>query len=434
MKTPKVRCINLDWLEVYATESQSNFPMDADYFRNRGYFVKERDYGTRVYAEMFTIEDEKGQPFMEVRRNPKSGASDFTGLSEYSCHLRLTNRACYSENPVELMRAFMLRHGYEFVRIFRIDVCLDFEYFDSGDAPEKFAKRYIERKYRKVNQAKLSLWGNDNWTDFDWESLSWGNPKSMVSTKLYNKSKELSRPKADKPYIRYSWFIHGLIDSPVDNTKARPDGSRYTPEIWRVEFSMKSQARNWIVIEDVSGKRQKTKAIPHTLELFDSKDKLMARFRDLSFHYFHFKRMEWDMPLSQLCKDATTFVDSKKARNPKRKDRCPDKQLFDFGSPATFFKLDQLPKASKPNNEEEILRRRLVHYKTYHLHPEIQKACDVLLQNLTRDDIRRYTEANNAEEVRILQQALSLKLNYPERDIVEILHTVRKLLSDNSIF
>ena len=49
-----------------------------------GYVVHEREYGTRVYNEMFTIEDGQGNNFVEVRRNPQSGSSSFTGLSELS--------------------------------------------------------------------------------------------------------------------------------------------------------------------------------------------------------------------------------------------------------------------------------------------------------------------------------------------------------------
>ena len=95
-----MRCVNIDWLEVYAKEDSSRYPLNADYFRQCGYFVKERDYGTRVYAEMFTVEDEEGHPFVEVRRHPLSGDSSFTGLDDYSCHLRLVNRACYYDDAV----------------------------------------------------------------------------------------------------------------------------------------------------------------------------------------------------------------------------------------------------------------------------------------------------------------------------------------------
>ena len=51
--TPK-RCVNLDWLEVHAREPIGQ-PHNADYFREYGCEVQEREYGTRVYKEMFVI-------------------------------------------------------------------------------------------------------------------------------------------------------------------------------------------------------------------------------------------------------------------------------------------------------------------------------------------------------------------------------------------
>lgn len=76
-----VRCVNIDWLEVYVLESNDHYPCNADYFRQHGYFVKERDYGTRVYKEMFIIEDEQGHDWLEVRRNPATGSSAFKGCN-----------------------------------------------------------------------------------------------------------------------------------------------------------------------------------------------------------------------------------------------------------------------------------------------------------------------------------------------------------------
>ena len=51
---------------------------------------------------------------LKVRRAPMSGDSSFTGLSELSCHLRLVNRACYSNSPVRDLAEFMIEHGYIF--------------------------------------------------------------------------------------------------------------------------------------------------------------------------------------------------------------------------------------------------------------------------------------------------------------------------------
>lgn len=64
------RCVNLDWLEVFCFEDGE--PHDANYFRREGFVVDEREYGTRIYHQMFTLNDRLGHPFLEVRRSPKS--------------------------------------------------------------------------------------------------------------------------------------------------------------------------------------------------------------------------------------------------------------------------------------------------------------------------------------------------------------------------
>lgn len=418
---PRKRCVNIDWLEVYCLEDRQRYPMNADYFREHGLSVRERDYGTRTYREMFTIEDAHGNPFVEVRRNPASGASEFTGLMPESCHLRLVNRACYSDTAVEDLRVFMLTHGYVFQRIFRIDVCYDFEYFDSGDQPERFARRYVQRTYRKVNQCKLALVADDAWADFEWESLKWGNEKSMVSTKMYNKTKEMAAPKSDKPYIRYAWFVNGLVDDPVSCTRKNDKGETYKPDIWRVEFSMKSSARNWIVIENADAKRHALKTIPHRLSLFDSRDKLWQRFQELAHHYFHFKYREY-----------LDKVDSQGERLLKRKDLCRDKILFKYDNTDEFMKLQQLPKASKPIHDDDILRRRLEAYRLAHVEPKIRQACDILLASLKRSEVARLSEMNDPALIELLQRVISIKVNHPERDLVEISETVRRLIRDEN--
>lgn len=419
-----MRCVNIDWLEVYCLENKTRYPCDADYFRSHGYFVKEREYGTRQYNQMFTIEDEHGNPWIEIRRDPPSGDSKFSGLVPESTHIRLVNRACYEDDAVQKLRDFLLAHDYVFQRIYRIDVCYDFERFDYGDLPEKFAKRYIETKYRKINQAKLCAYGQDEWSNFNWESLSWGNPKSMVSTKLYNKTKELESTGKKKTWIYWAWFCNGLIDNPVTQEKHMDDGTSYKPNIWRVEFSIKSQARNWVVIENQAGKRMKSKAIPHKLTLFDSRDKLWDRFEELAYHYFHFKYLEYE-----------DTKGGKKERALKRKDLCADKKLFKFNHDRDFCKLQQLPKESKPDHDDVILRRKLHKYKECHLDPRIREACTIILQNIDRDDVRRYTQENTHDDVLRLQLLLKMKMDCPEKEIWELAAEVDRLLkTDGRLF
>jgi len=407
-----MRCVNLDWLEVSCEESNNRFPCDPDYFRSQGFIVHERDYGTRVWGQVFTIEDSEGHDWIEIRRCPPSGASDFKGLNEFSCRLRVVNAQLYVDGCVQRFRDFLATHDYIFKRIYRIDIAYDFEYFDSGDQPARFARRYVECKYRKINQCKMNAFANDTWTSFDWESLSWGSPHSMVSTKLYNKTREIETVSKQKTYIVYSWFLNGLIDDPVNRLRVDSDGVKYKPEIWRLEFSMKSQADRWLVIEDQSGKRVKKKAIPHTLDMFDAPDKVWQRFQDLAFHYFHFKKYVKD----------------------KRKDLCPDKVLFHWDKDHEWKQLDMAIRPAKPDNELAILVRHLRAYKTRTGDMKVRDAIDVILDALKDVELRRYTPKQLFTEVNALRQALSIRMRYPETDIVETYETIKTMLFNDECF
>ena len=406
------RCVNIDWLEIYAFEDNMRYPMNAEYFRNQGYVVIERDYGTRVYSEMFTIEDEHGQPFVEVRRNPQSGSSEFTGLSELSVHLRLVNRACYSNSPIRDLGDFMLKHGYLYQRLFRIDMCYDFTRFDSGDNPEKFLRRYIEKKYSKINQCKVRCIGSDSWASFDWESVSWGAPTSMVGTKMYNKTKELKATGMKKPWIVQAWFESGLVDDPLN-----------LPDVWRIEFSMHSSARNWIVIEDADSKHNKKRAVPHTLEMFDGRDRLWERFEEMAHHYFQFRYVEY-----------LDKVNSDGERNLKRKDVCREKRLFNFNLDRTFYKIEGVAVECKPDKDDDILRRRLTLYREKHADPDLRRAIDILLNNLNRERLRQITAHGYAAEIDQIRLAIATRTGWDYQTVIEKAEEIHKLMKQGEIW
>lgn len=409
------RCVNLDWLEVSCDEDYSLYPCNADFFREQGFFVHERDYGTRVWGEVFTIEDQDGHDWIEIRRAPPSGNSEFKGLTEYSCRLRVVNAQLYVKDCTQRLLAFLVRFNYTFKRIFRIDIAYDFEKFDYGDQPARFARRYIERKFRKINQCKLRVIGDDNWTDFDWESLSWGSQTSMVSTKMYNKSKELKTVSKQKTWIPMAWFENGLIDDPINRTKRREDGTIYEPEIWRIEFSMKSKADRWLVIENQGGKHVKKTAIPHTPDMFDSPDKLWQRFQDLAYHYFRFKIAEYN---DERDKDGNLV--------PKRKDLCADKRLFRFDADREFHQLDMCVSGGKPDADDEILLRRLRNYRNKSADTKVRTACDVLIEALETSDLRRYTSKQLWAETQALQELLRRRMKMTEKDAIETLEQVKQ--------
>lgn len=359
---------------MYVLEPITEHSLNADYFRSDGWEVRQRDYGTPIYHEMFTLYGTDGLPLLEVRRNPKSAAGTVSKgvLDPRSSHIRLCNRTCYMEQAAGIMQQFIDRYHYQLGRICRIDICLDFEKFDSGDDPQKFLNRYINGKYSKLNQSAISLHGLDCWDGRYWNSVKWGSPKSMVTTKFYDKTKELQE-QSDKPYIRQAWFECGLVSDWRTLEKTKQDGTTYKPRIWRVEFSIKSSEKNWFVIENPYNNKPRLRSIRHTLDRYLTRSQMLDVFFSLANHYFHFKKVVY-------IDNGTNPAD----RQLQRKDRCPDKMLWDTKAVAVFYKLANVVSSEKKNNKAERLLKYLYEYQSQTISPAIQKALYTIIEHLER--------------------------------------------------
>lgn len=401
MKSPKVRCINIDWLEVYALEPATENPRDAEYFRRAGYIVRERDYGTPVYAEMFTILGQDDLPLLEVRRNPKSKVGEQVNgvLDPFATHIRLCNRTCYFDNAAELMQQFLEIHHYTLKRISRLDLALDFEKFDSGDDPQKFLNRYINGKYAKVNQSRISLHGLDCWDGRYWNSVKWGSPKSMINTKMYDKTLEL-REQSDKPYIRQAWFATGLIDDWHTLEKKRPDGTIYQPRIWRVEFSIKSHDKNWFRVENPFNTKPKIRSIKHTLDRYFTRIQMCDIFFSICAHYFAFKKMEY-----QEGKEHGAD------RQLKRKDRCPDKVLFDVSKMTEVYVIRTTATSERQSQKNERLLRYLYEYQQEVHDPKIHKAIYTIIESLeTRTHTADFSCSLDEDTINALRRLIAERM------------------------
>lgn len=415
--------------------------MNADFYMQHGMQVVRRDYGTRVWDEMFTIYGTDGERLLEIRRKPKSSSmAGGTGiLDPLACHVRLCNRTCYFDDAVDQLRNFLVNWGYTIIRISRVDIALDFERFDYGDNPEKFLLRYLERKYSKINQADIAPHGRDAWDGRKWNSISWGSKTSCINTKFYNKTLELQQV-SDKPYIRQAWWAAGLIDDWHELTKRMPDGTVYKPTIWRVEFSIKSGTRNWFLIEDQSGKRVKKRSIRNTLSMYDTKQKLLDMFMSLAEHYFHFKKVEYINDSKAIATNALTAI----ARDPRhplnestsrpekrlqRKDRCQDKLLFRLSDANQFYKLENVASAKPSDKPLKRLIQLLMQYRETHLDPDIYKACNTLLESMMfQDRAQSYSYPWPMDELTILRQVISKRIKGSTATLDQDLAEMRALL------
>jgi len=289
-------CINIDWFEIFCYE-----PADfgsPESFEKIGFRCAIRDYGTRIYKQMFTVIAD-GTPWIEVRREPKSVASEGGILNDGACSIRLVNRSCYEPDAVKTLYNFLASLGYHYKKksicaISRVDICLDFKSFLQYDRPEEFLREYLGGKYAKINQTRLQAWGQDFFSDKYYHALKWGSPSSMVSTKVYDKTKEMAEEKT-KPWIIDSWVHSGLLSSESDSST-----------IWRLEFSINSDCKFWITdINKFDDYYQN-----NDIEVWCNTDNYMRIMAGLVGHYFKF-----------------VIVDPNKSKY-----KCDEIALFDFNN------------------------------------------------------------------------------------------------------
>lgn len=314
---------------------------------------------------MFTIMGTDGLPAIEVRRNPSSQGLNGIHDAEET-HIRLHNRLCYFDECAILLKKFLDFHHYTDVRISRIDICLDFVRFDFGDDPQKFVRRYLKHHYAKINQGDINVHGKDAWEGQEWNSLKWGNPLSIVSTKMYNKTLELKDHKSGlfgKPYIRQAWYICGFID---DMQRVTMNGELVN--VWRVEFSVKSPKANWATIE-LNGHPREKYSLPNSLDVYTNRLDILTAFASLSRHYFRFKKYKKGV----------------------RKDRCEDKKLFDFSEVQNVYKLtterNVCGNGDKSRQKFNRLLQLLQEYDMTRFNTETKEAAQILIHSLQEEMI-----------------------------------------------
>jgi hypothetical protein len=178
----------------------------------------------------------------------------------------------------------------------------------------------------------------------------------------------------------------------------------------------------------------KKREIPHTLDRYDAPDKLWQRFQDLAYHYFHFKVAKYKEVRRGLTKTLLAEPSHEIDRQPLRKSLCPDKLLFRWDKDHEFMQLDMKMRPAKPNNTLEILRRHLSNYRAQTLDVKQREACDIILEVIEREDLRRFTPKQVMSEVYALQETLRIRMRWPEKDVVHTLAEIQKSFFDDERF
>jgi hypothetical protein len=179
---------------------------------------------------------------------------------------------------------------------------------------------------------QVSVHGRDGMRQLVFNSARWGSPSSQVSVKLYNKTLELYEVK-EKFWIRDAW------------TAARIDQSK---PVWRLEFSVSSQAKNWVY--DETGKVYNLR-----IDTLQDPESLLFMWSCLAAKYFVFSKRE-----------------QTRDGNEQRKDRSERYMPFNIAKSSPFYPV-QLTNDKEPKKALEKLVDYLVKFWMDGQHPYAQR-------------------------------------------------------------
>lgn len=404
---PAIKSVNLDWLEVYCIEDGIK---DANYYKNIGWQVNVREYGTPLMKQMFTLMNEHGKPFLEIRRDPYSLKENGGIFEKGSCHIRLSNRTLYTYNPIQQLQNFLVKYNYQLKGITRIDIACDQLVFDNNMNPETLIADYMAGSILKNRNSRINVHGTEQADGRSWNSIKWGAASSPLSTKIYDKTLEL-KEASDKLYIKDMWVKDGLCDlqkvvydykdkkTGIEEKRSKmvvvKAGTKTEEErtldeveqvkIWRVEFSIKSEARNWITID-------KQHVLSIGLTKFQTKERCLLMFLLLSKWCMNFVKAEYN-----------------ENGKPIRKDRCTPIILYSEKNLERTFKPHRVTEKEDPTRTQKIIYNRLIRMSNddaYKLPSNIKDMCLQLANYLTLTHGNYYMTDEQMKRAKELQQQI----------------------------
>lgn len=318
--------LNIDWLSFFCQGTPPK-PFSV-------YTLEELPFGTPVFSRVANLvlnNEVKAQ----VLWCPRSSV-----LGEYSMMIKINNRILYTNEWCLLLTDIRFAWGLSQIKISRLDICADFQFFKFGLSAPKHIQNFIEQKTVKVGKAKFKLIGEQR-KMIEYQYLRFGEGSSPVSVYLYNKTIELMQVK-DKPYIREQWRAAGF-----DNKN----------HVWRLEFSLKGKALK--IIDKKTGE-----FVTNDFAALTYKNVLQSFFSLFLNKYFTFKRCEvqqnkfrWEkIVLFDSAPTDFEIVDISMFSDTSRKHKIFLKQLFN---------LEKSMRALKPY-QKQVTDELIFDYATEH--------------------------------------------------------------------
>lgn len=263
--------ISIDWLQLNCralvdlkkVANEKTFspfayaPKEQTELHNRGFIAKPRGYGSKVFQDVFLVEEiqktesgaQRTEPFATIAFNPycvrlanAQQSADSAGLQPNTCIVKLENKVLYEGGLWERVTRFLDAFYLENRGITRIDICYDCQSLMNGRSPQKLmndfdagrirragARDYLAFKTQsafiknKVTKDNLdpTYFADDlhgGIAENRVKSLTWGfRGRSSLQAQIYNKTAEIKAGKANNPlykaYIEQLWQERGFEEN-----------------------------------------------------------------------------------------------------------------------------------------------------------------------------------------------------------------------------
>lgn len=217
-----MQCLpNLDYLLVYGIFHQKVYDLD-----NIGYDIIDLGKSTSIFKFQYSIRI-KDIEYATVLFEPHSSI-----LASDSGMIKISNWVLYSEHMSTIILDIFASLSFRFVRVSRLDICIDFTEFNYSLHPHSLIDLYFKREVFREGRGKFKAIGTTS-SQPTYEYLKFGSNYSDICTYLYNKSLEMLQVKS-KDWITKKWFNSGW--NGID-------------EVWRLEFSIKQKNIQFVDID-----------------------------------------------------------------------------------------------------------------------------------------------------------------------------------------
>ncbi len=243
------KLLSIDWLTLNLRGSPDS---------TQNVLVKQLDYGTRQFKHVYSV-------FLnDLEIGTLVAFPYLNALPSDYMQLKVTNELLYSDVLKQSLAALFAITNWSIEGVSRLDISLDFHTFKRGLKPESFISKFAANKYYTMSRSTFRLMGDKSEKN-KYNYLSIGARKSDIRTILYNKTKEMQEVRS-KPWIEDCWRKVGL-----DNLQ----------EVWRLEFSIKGEAKNFTI-------KETGEVLSVTYESIFDDDFISKLFQVLYSRYFRF--------------------------------------------------------------------------------------------------------------------------------------------------